>query len=61
MTDPKDHWMNGAVKHPGALRRELDVPADKPIPSAALTHAAQSKGKLGQRARLAEIFARSRK
>lgn len=47
-------WISGAIKHPGALHRELGVAASKPIPTKELEKAAKSKGKLGQRARLAE-------
>ena len=50
--DEKD-WIKGAIKKPGALRRQLDVPAGKNIPAAKLKDAAKAGGKLGQRARLA--------
>lgn len=50
------HWIAGAIKHPGALRKEMGVPAGKPIPAAKLKSAAGKGGKLGQRARLAETL-----
>ena len=45
-----------AVKHPGALNRQLGVPAGKTIPAKKLAKAAKAPGKLGQRARLAETL-----
>lgn len=51
------NWIKGAVsKHPGALHKEMGVPAGKPIPAKALAKAASAGGKLGQRARLAETL-----
>jgi hypothetical protein len=52
MAEKKD-WIAGAIKRPGALKKQLGVPADKPIPAAKLEKAADVGGKLGQRARLA--------
>jgi hypothetical protein len=49
-------WISGAVKHPGALHAQLHVPQGKPIPAKTLRRAADSGGKLGQRARLAETL-----
>lgn len=46
-------WIGGAIKHPGALHRELGVPMGKKIPSARLKTAAKAGGKLGKRANLA--------
>jgi hypothetical protein len=51
-----EHWIKGAIKHPGALHRELGVPAGKTIPKAKLAKAAKAGGKEGQRARLAETL-----
>ena len=48
------HWIQGAVKHPGALHRELGVPQGQKIPAKKLAAAAKAGGKLGQRARFAE-------
>ena len=52
----KKNWIAGAVKHPGALHKELGIPQGKKIPAAKLAKAAKAGGKLGQRARLAETF-----
>lgn len=50
------NWIKGAIKHPGALHRELGVPQGKKIPKSKIEKAAKSGGKLGQRARLAETL-----
>lgn len=50
------HWIQGAIKHKGALRAEMGVPAGKKIPKKKLEAAANKGGKLGQRARLAETL-----
>ena len=50
------NWIAGAIKKPGALRKELGVKGDKPIPAKKLAAAAKKPGKLGQRARLAETL-----
>lgn len=50
------NWIAGAIKKPGALRRELGVPKGETIPEAKLTKAAKAPGKLGQRARLAKTL-----
>lgn len=47
-------WISGAIKHPGALHKELGVAMGKSIPANKLKKAAGAGGKLGQRARLAE-------
>ena len=49
-------WIQAAVKHPGALHRQLEVPTGKKIPAAKLAHAAKAGGTLGKRARLAETL-----
>jgi hypothetical protein len=46
-------WIQGAIKKPGALKKSLGVPMDKPIPAAKLQKASKAPGKMGQRARLA--------
>ena len=46
-------WIQGAIKKPGALKKSLGVPMDKPIPAAKLEKASHAPGKMGQRARLA--------
>jgi len=55
---PNKNWIKGAIKHPGALHKELGVPAGKKIPEAKLNAAAKAPGKLGQRARLAKPLKR---
>lgn len=48
------NWIAGAVKHKGALHRELGVPEGKTIPAAKVEKAAHSSNPiLAQRARLA--------
>lgn len=54
------NWIAGAVKHKGALRKELHVPAGSKIPVTKLHAAAQKGGVLGRRARLAETFRKMR-
>jgi hypothetical protein len=48
-----EHFIQKAIKHPGALRRQLGAKKGEPIPQAKLEKAAHSKGKEGARARLA--------
>ena len=50
------NWIAGAIKKPGALRKELGAKPGKPIPAKKLAAAAKKPGKLGQRARLAETL-----
>ena len=49
-------WIAAAIKHPGALHEELDVPEGKKIPAKKLAKAAKAPGVLGKRARLAETL-----
>jgi len=49
-------WIQKAIKHPGALHKELGVPQGKKIPAKKLEAAAEKGGKLGKRARLAETL-----
>jgi hypothetical protein len=49
-------WIQGAIKHPGALHKQLGVPQGEKIPAAKLAKAASKSGKLGQRARLAQTL-----
>lgn len=51
------YWIAGAIKHPGALHKELGVPAGKKIPAKKLAKAAKAGGKLGKRAALAKTLA----
>jgi hypothetical protein len=50
------NWISGAIKKPGALRKELHVKEGQKIPSKKLAAAAKKPGKIGQRARLAETL-----
>lgn len=50
------HWIAGAIKHPGALHKELGVKEGHKIPQKKLAAAAKKGGKLGERARLAETL-----
>jgi len=52
------NWIAGAIKHKGALHKQLHVPADEPIPAEKLNAAAEKGGKLGKRARLAKTLKR---
>jgi hypothetical protein len=54
-------WIQGAIKHPGALHKELNVPAGKKIPKKKLQKAAKAKGVEGKRARLAMTLSKLRK
>jgi len=47
------NWIKGAIKRPGALRRQLGIKKGQKIPAKTLRAAAKKKGKLGRRARLA--------
>lgn len=51
MADKK--WIQGAIKHPGALHSDLGVPQGEKIPHSKLVAAAKKGGKTGKRARLA--------
>lgn len=56
------NWIKGAIKHPGALHRELGVPEGQKIPAAKVAKAAHSSNQiLAQRARLAETLKGLRK
>lgn len=50
------HWIQGAIKHPGALHKQLGVPQGQAIPAKKLAAAAEKGGTLGRRARLAETL-----
>lgn len=51
-----EKWIAGAVKHPGALRKELGVKKGEKIPVKKLDAAAKKGGKEGERARLAKTL-----
>jgi len=52
----KTNFIQKAIKKPGALRAELGAKKGKPIPAKKLAAAAKKPGKLGQRARFAEVL-----
>lgn len=56
MATTKKNWIAGAIKKPGALRKELGVKKGDKIPAKKLAAAARKPGKEGQRARLAETL-----
>jgi len=53
MAKSKEKWIQSAIKHPGALRKQLKVKKGKKIPLSKLKKAAKKGGVLGRRARLA--------
>lgn len=57
----KKKWISDAIKHPGALHKQLGVPQGKNIPARKLKEAASRPGKLGKRARLAMTLAKMHK
>jgi hypothetical protein len=52
----KANFIQKAIKNPGALRAALGAKKDEPIPAKKLVKAAKAPGKLGQRARFAEVL-----
>jgi hypothetical protein len=58
MDEAKKKWIQKAISKPGALHKQLGVPAGEKIPSAKLATAAKKGGKLGQRARLAQTLSK---
>lgn len=57
MADDNGHWMEDAVKKPGALHKELGVPKGEKIPAKKLDKAAKSGSPLEKkRANLAKTF-----
>lgn len=54
------NWIQGAIKKPGALHKQLGVPQGKKIPANKLAVAAKKGGTLGRRARLAETLKKLR-
>lgn len=49
-------WIQGAIKHPGALHEQLGIPKGQKIPQKKLNAAAKKGGTLGRRARLARTL-----
>ena len=50
------NFIKGAIKKPGALRASLGAKKGEPIPAGKLAAATKKPGKLGQRARFAEML-----
>lgn len=55
------NFIAGAIKHPGALHKDLEVPPGKEIPAKKLAAAAQKGGVVGRRARFAQTLAKLRR
>lgn len=53
MAQGKKNWIQGAVKKPGQLHKDLGVAQGKKIPAGKLQAVAKKGGKVGQRARFA--------
>ena len=51
-----EKWIQKAIKKPGALHKQLGVPAGQKIPAKKLSAAAEKPGTLGRRARLAQTL-----
>ncbi len=51
-----EKFIQKAIKHPGALRKQLKVPEGKKIPEKKLKAAEKKGGKLAKRAHLAETL-----
>ncbi len=55
-------WIKGAIKHPGALHKELGVPMGKKIPAKKLKKAEHSKSPIERkRANLAKTLGKMHK
>jgi len=54
--EKKTKWIAGAIKKPGALRKELGIKKGEKIPAKKLAAAAKKPGVEGKRARLAETL-----
>jgi hypothetical protein len=55
-------WIQGAIKHPGALHKSLHVPEGEKIPAKKLAKAAHSENPtLAKRARLAQTLGKLHK
>lgn len=50
------NWIQGAVKSPGALHKQMGIPQGQNIPAKRLDAAASKPGLEGQRARLAQTL-----
>lgn len=56
MAEEKKQWIKSAIRHPGALHKELGIPEGKKIPAKKLAKAAKAGGVEGKRARLAQTL-----
>ena len=57
MAEGKKKWIKSAIKHPGALHRDLHVPEGQKIPEAKLEAATHSDNpKIAHRAELAKTM-----
>lgn len=52
----KTNFIQKAIKKPGALREQMGAKKGEPIPAKKLAKAAKAPGKLGQRARFAQLL-----
>lgn len=52
----KEKFIQKAIKHPGALHKQMGVPQGQKIPAAKLAEAAKKGGVLGRRVRFAETL-----
>lgn len=60
--EKKKKWIQGAIKHPGALRKSLHVKEGEKIPASKLKKAEHSKNPtLARRAHLAETLKKMHK
>ncbi len=57
----KEKWIQGAIKKPGALHKQLGVPMGEKIPEKKIQAAEKKGGKLGKRAHLAETLKKMHK
>lgn len=52
----KKNWIQGAIKNPGALKKQLGMRENEKISAGKLADAAKKGGTLGKRARLAQTL-----
>jgi len=57
----KEKWIQSAIKHKGALHKELNVPEGKKIPMKKIKAAEKKGGKEAKRAHLAETLRKMKK
>lgn len=62
MSDTNKKWIQGAIKHPGSLRKALHVKKGEKIPAKKLEKATHSKNKsLAKKANLAKTLSKMSK